>query len=1177
MNSRAFLETVRPVPAIRDFLDCVKNGRRAAVYDTCDGQRALLTALAALDEDRCVLLITSSAARAQRLQGDISAILGEEERCGLLTAREQLFLRGTAGREGLTDTLRVLREMREGRCRVLVCAADAVMAPLWPRDAFSSHALSFRSGDRYELKAVLDALIRMGYERAPMAEGPGQFAQRGDILDVFPGEGGSPLRLEFFDDELDLIRTFDPLSQRSLEKNLSEVTVYPAFPFLLPGDAAREMTKKVRAAFDRRKEARPEENPASWGIFQELERCRTFEETGVYPGDAGKWAAFAGQERAFIWEQFRTDPVILLDESQHITERWQDRENGFMEDLKSSLDRGDALPEWQGAQFTCGEVKKALDQRPAILLEGLLRGLGGFAPKTLIGFAGRNAPKYYGRMDELTRDIRAYRQRGARVWFCAAGGSRRDRIRNALSPFNIEITEDDILPWNLSQGFSFGEDTLFLTGGDMFGAGTGTSSGRKKTARKTLTRKLEAFTDLTEGDYVVHENFGIGVFEGTVRLQSDGVWRDYFYIRYQGTDRLYVPIDQFERVQKYLSGDSEEAPQLDSLNSTKWLKTQKKVRAGLKQLAFDLVQLYARRQAAPGYAFQKDTPWQAEFEDAFPHELTADQEQAVAEIKEDMEKPVNMDRLLCGDVGFGKTEVALRAAFKCVMSGKQAALLCPTTVLCQQHFYTVQNRFKDFPVRVESLSRFRTAAESRRVLNALKNGDVDIVVGTHRLLGKDVVFKDLGLLIVDEEQRFGVSHKEKIKDYKTEVDVLTLSATPIPRTLHMSMIGVRDMSVLSTPPEERFPVQTYVMEYSDSVIRDALAREIARGGQAYFLYNRVESIERFADRLRTLLPEARIGVAHGQMEEKRLENVMMDFYDGELDVLLCSTIIENGLDVPRANTLVVYEADRFGLSQLYQLRGRVGRSSRTAFAYFTVRPDKSLSETAEKRLDAIRDFTAFGSGFRIAMRDLEIRGSGNIFGPEQSGNVAAVGYDLYCKMIQDAVSELMPGSTAARRVATRMELKMDAFLPADYVSGEHQRMEIFRKIAAITGREDREDLLDEMIDRYGNVPDSVVNLVNVAHLKAVCSSLGISRVSGARGLLTMQLEICDDPEKWYLAMNETDRRLTFSAGKTVGVLFREQDKDIASLTRDAIPVMEKLAERFRRDDQTEKKDEVRHE
>ena len=1162
MNTRPLIDQIKSVPAIRDFLACASEGRRAAVYDTCDGQRALLAAAAAISGDRNVLLITSSAARAQRLQGDIAAILGEEEHCGLLTSREQLFLRGTAGREGLSDTLHILREIREGKCRVLVCAADAVMAPLWPREAFLKHALKLRSGEKYDLKSLLGTLTGMGYERAPMAEGPGQFAHRGDIVDVFPGEGGSPLRLEFFDDELDLIRTFDPLTQRSLEKNLSEMTVYPAFPFLLPKEAAGEMARRVRAAFDRRKEARPEENPASWGIFQETERCRAFLESGVYPGDAGKWAAFAGEKRAFIWEQFRDAPLILLDESQHIAERWQDRENGFLEDLKASLERGDALPEWQGAQFASEEVLKALEGQPAILLEGMLRGLGGFKIQTLIGFTGKNAPRYYGRMDELTRDIRAYRAKGAKVWFCASGESRRDRIRHALSPYNIEPAEDDILPWNISQGFSFGEDHLFLTGGDMFGTGTGASAGRKKPARKTLTRKLEAFTDLTEGDYVVHENFGIGVFEGTVRLQSDGVWRDYFYIRYQGTDRLYVPIDQFERVQKYLSGDSEEAPPLDSLNSTKWLKTQKKVRAGLKQLAFDLVQLYARRQAAPGYAFQKDTPWQAEFEDAFPHELTSDQEQAVAEIKEDMEKSVNMDRLLCGDVGFGKTEVALRAAFKCVMSGKQAALLCPTTVLCQQHFYTVQNRFRDFPVRIESLSRFRTAAEQKRVLAALKNGDVDIVVGTHRLLGKDVVFKDLGLLIVDEEQRFGVSHKEKIKNYKTEVDVLTLSATPIPRTLHMSMIGVRDMSVLSTPPEERFPVQTYVMEYSDSVIRDALSREIARGGQAYFLYNRVETIERFAERLRTLLPDARIGVAHGQMEERRLEGVMMDFYDGNLDVLLCSTIIENGLDVPRANTLVVYEADRFGLSQLYQLRGRVGRSSRTAFAYFTVRPDKTLSETAEKRLEAIRDFTAFGSGFRIAMRDLEIRGSGNIFGPEQSGNVAAVGYDLYCKMIQEAVNELMPGSAAARRVATRMELKMDAFLPADYVAGEHQRMEIFRKIAAVSGREDREDLLDEMIDRYGNVPDSVVNLINVAHLKAVCSRLGISRVSGGKGLLTMQLEICDDPEKWYIAMSGTDRRLVFSAGKTVAVLFKEQDKDIAALTRDAIPVMEKLEERL---------------
>ncbi len=1165
MITQALMSLLTAEPAIGSFLEAA-GSKTAAVYDTCDGQRALLAALSAVRAERYVLLITSSAARAQRLQGDIATILGEQGHCEILLGRDQLFLRGTAGREGMPETLRVLRMLCEGRCRVLVCPADAVMAPLWPREALAGSAKTFRRGGTYARPDLLRALGRMGYKRAAMVEGPGQFAQRGDIVDIFPGEGGAPVRLEFFDDELDLIRSFDPITQRSLEKTIEEVTVYPAFPFLLPKGAADRMLKTVTKAFDRRKALFPDENPASWGLFQELERCRAYFATGIYPGDAGKWAAFTGEERAFVWDYFPEDPLILLDEGQHVAERWQDRENGFLEDLKNSLERGDALEAWEGAQYGRDEILAALRSRPLVLLEGLLRGMSGFSPQALIRFPGKSSVKYYGRMEEPVRDIRAAWRRGAKVFFCASGESRRERIRNALSPFNVEIAEEDFLDWNLSQGFSFGEDFIFLTGGDLFGTGGGGT--REKKARKTMSRKLEAFTDLTEGDYVVHESFGIGVFEGTVRLQSEGVWRDYFLIRYQGSDRLYVPVDQFERVQKYLSGDSEEAPALDSLNSNKWKNKQARVRAGLKQLAFDLVQLYARRQATPGYAFQPDTPWQAEFEEAFPYELTPDQEQAVAEIKADMEKNVNMDRLLCGDVGFGKTEVALRAAFKCVMSGKQAALLCPTTVLCQQHFYTVQGRFRDFPVRIESLSRFRTAKEQKKVLEDLRNGDVDIVVGTHRLLGKDVAFKDLGLLIVDEEQRFGVAHKEKIKNFKTEVDVLTLSATPIPRTLHMSMIGVRDMSVLSTPPEERFPVQTYVMEYSDSVIRDALQREIGRGGQVYFLYNRVSSIESFADRLRAMLPEARIAVAHGQMEERLLENVMMDFYDGKQDVLLCTTIIENGLDVPRANTLIVYDADRFGLSQLYQLRGRVGRSNRTAFAYFTVKADKTLSETAEKRLNAIRDFTAFGSGFRIAMRDLEIRGAGNIFGPEQSGNIAAVGYDLYCKMIQEAVEELMPGAAGVRRIITRMELKLDAFLPPEYVSGERQRMEVFRKIASIASREDREDLLDELIDRYGDVPDSVVNLINVAHLKAVCAGLGISRVTGAPGALSMVMESCEDPENWFAAMQKTDPRLVFSAGKSVALVFRDKDRDIADLTARAIPVMEKLAVNLARPDES---------
>ncbi len=1149
---------------IKTILETVKAGTSAAIYDTCDGQRAFLAALLSRRMKRKILLITSSQARAGRLAEDIGAYLEPEGTCRVFQGREQLFLRGTGGREGLPDMLRVLRQVREGSVDVLVCPAEAVLTCLWDPARIASAALCLAPGDSVDRAAFLARLVSLGYKPAAMAEGPGQFAQRGDIVDVFPGEGGAPLRFEFFGDDLDLIRSFDPVTQRSVERINRQVRIDPAYPAILekgePGvEKLEALVRRAVSGFDAQLE--PEKGI---GLMQELERLRVLKDTGVYRSDPMKWAGVLGWQRRFIWDYFPEPPLVLADEGQWVSERWRDRQNGFLEDLRTSMERGDAVGEWACSQFTRQEALEALGKRQLLLLEGLLRGLGGFRAEKLISFPGKNGIKYYGRMDTLAEDVRIWRREGIRFWFCAAGESRQERLRNTLSQYNIDLdSARELAGINLSQGFSFAGDRFrFLAMNDLYGSAA-RKAGREK---KKLTRRLEAFTDLAPGDYVVHENFGIGIFQGTVRLQTDGVWQDYFLIRYQGADKLYVPVDQFERVQKYMAGDAGGAPPLDSLNSSKWEKQQKKVRGSLKKLAFDLVQLYARRQATPGYAFQPDSPWQRQFEDAFPYELTADQEQAVEEIKTDMEKPLNMDRLLCGDVGFGKTEVALRAAFKCILSGKQAALLCPTTVLCQQHFHTVQNRFRDFPVRIESLSRFRTAREQKKVLADLKAGNVDIVIGTHRLLGKDVEFRNLGLLIVDEEQRFGVTHKEKIQNYKTQVDVLTLSATPIPRTLHMSMIGVRDMSVLATPPEERFPVQTYVMEYDDGLIRDALSRELNRGGQAYFLYNRVESIERFAAHLRSMLPEARIAVAHGQMDTASLENVMLDFYDGRLDILLCSTIIENGLDVANANTLIVYEADRFGLSQLYQLRGRVGRSSRTAFAYFTVKKDKSLSETAQKRLDALRDFTAFGSGFRIAMRDLEIRGAGNIFGPEQSGNVVAVGYDLYCKMIADAVNELMPGRAGQKKINTKMDLKINAFLPGDYVSDDQQRMEVFRRIAAIATREDVEDVLDELIDRYGEVPGSVVNLIYVAYLRSLCGGLGISRVSSASpGTLTFRLEECEDIAALYQAMMNADRQLVFSSGKTSAIELRRPGKSLEALLQDAASVMEKVTEELEKE------------
>ena len=693
---------------------------------------------------------------------------------------------------------------------------------------------------------------------------------------------------------------------------------------------------------------------------------------------------------------------------------------------------------------------------------------------------------------------------------------------------------------------------------DIYGAGY-----KKTRTRKSSGQRIEAFTDLKEGDYVVHEMHGVGVYQGVKRIQSEGAWRDYLLIQYKGSDRLYVPTDQFDRVQKYI-GSTDGEPPLNSLSGGEWQKQKAKVKAGLKKLAFNLVQLYAQREATPGHAFAPDTAWTQQFDEVFPYELTPDQARAVADIKRDMESTRNMDRLLCGDVGYGKTEVAMRAAFKAVQDGKQVALLAPTTILAQQHYYTCLKRFHDFPVNIDVISRFRTPKAQREAISHAASGKCDILVGTHRLLSKDVQFKDLGLLIIDEEQRFGVAHKESIKNLKKSVDVLTLSATPIPRTLHMSMVGVRDMSLLETPPEERIPVQTYVMDYNESLVRDAILREIARDGQVYFLYNRVANIDAFAGRLRQLVPEARIAIGHGQMQEHALEDVMLDFYAGKYDVLLCSTIIENGLDVPRANTMIVYDADRFGLSQLYQLRGRVGRSNRVSYAYFTVQPQKTLSETAEKRLAAIREFTQFGAGFRIAMRDLEIRGAGDIFGPEQSGHISVVGYDMYCKLIEEAVREAKGEQGAPAELEPRVDLKVNAYLPESYVRGGNQRVEIYKRISMLRTQEEMGDIIDELLDRFGDIPQSVLTLLNVAYLRALCVAfgVGVAQRQPTGLLLRFDERYLPDLNALSAAMGE-DGTVRFSAARIPGMfipLSSRQDDEAA--LKAACDALGKLRERY---------------
>ncbi|MBQ8081055.1 MAG: transcription-repair coupling factor [Clostridia bacterium] len=1167
--------------AYQALLDAIREGRTTALFDLCEGQRPFVASWIAEKTGRTVLLIAPSDAAATRMRDDCSQLLHAP--AALLPAEAPDFTRGAASRELRNRRLETLVRARRGETPVVVATVEALQAVFPDAGEFSRHTLRLMTGDRQDPEQLIRRMVAAGYERVDMVEGQGQCSRRGEIVDVFPPDRDSAVRIEFFDDEIDSIRSFDCLSQRSMDR-VSRVEIAPAELYLVPESARKSAADTIRrlvmAQIKRLPqdlllyggEAQVEEGTRPsvprGGIGRLLDDADNLEDTGFLPG-ARLWAGIAYKESG-SWQDWLNNPIVLIDSPESLRARAEDRRAGFEEDFKYSLERQEAVPEQATLVKPFSELLEGMAGLPIVMMQDFLRDMSGIRPDLTLKPTGKAPNGYMTRLPELVQDIRRYRDSGYRVILLSGGQARGERLRSSLEELELRVPileegvqgrigEPVILTDSLTHGMILPEERLCLiSDSDIFGSGY-----RRARKARVTGEKLEAFTDLKEGDYVVHEHHGIGIFQGIARMMTEGTYRDYLKIQYQGKDQLFVPIDQFARVQKYI-GSQEELPPLNSLGGGEWAREKKKVKAGLKKLAFDLVRLYADRKAMAGHAYAPDTPWQRQFEDAFPYELTPDQQRAVRDITQDMEAPTNMDRLLCGDVGYGKTEVALRAAFKAVMDGKQVALLAPTTILVQQHFLTVTKRMADFPIEVDMLSRFRTAKEQKETLKKLAEGKIDIIVGTHRLLGKDVRYKDLGLLIVDEEQRFGVGHKESIKRMKTSVDVLTLSATPIPRTLHMSMVGVRDMSLLETPPEERLPVQTYVIDYHDVIIRDAIRRELGKGGQVYFLYNRVQSIEEFRARLQALLPEARIVAAHGQMKENALEDIMLDFHEGRYDVLLSTTIIENGLDVPNANTLIVYDADRFGLSQLYQLRGRVGRSNRTAYAYFTVRPDKMISEDAQKRLTAIREFTEFGSGFRIAMRDLEIRGAGNIFGPEQSGNVSTVGYDMYVKLIGEAVreaqSELTGAAPEPERADTRVELKVDAFLPKEYVAGDVQRMEIYKRIALIRNREDREDVIEELIDRFGEPPEPVMCLIDIAHLRALSAGLGVVRVTFLANTLIMRLEptLSPDPEKLFYALGRADERLMLSASKEPAILLRDKRLTVDRMLKEAVPVMEKV-------------------
>lgn len=1005
----------------------------------------------------------------------------------------------------LRQRMEVVKNILEGTVTTVVVSIDGLLNKVVPLSEIQSHILHFEAGDVLNLDKIKKELVSLGYERNVQVETVGQFAIRGGILDIFPTSSECPYRIELFGDEIDGIRSFDVDSQRSIE-NINELDVYPAAEMILDDNRIEDGMKKISKEHKVfAKKLKSEFKTESYArINRQVEGLK--EELQNFHGTMGvdSYIEYFYDELNSFFDYMPKDTLFFVDGPEQVEDRAKACELEFRESMVNRMEGGYILPGQADILYGYREILGKIANRQTFLMSSLKKQESIFEPKTTFYFQSKTVPSYHYNFEMLLKDMKQWKKESYRIVLFCPSATRGERLATDLQDREIgcffQKDKDRILAdkemmitnGRLKTGFSIPEIKLVvLTEGDLFG--------QKKTKRKLKKKahysgeKIKSFDDLNVGDYVVHENHGIGIYRGIEKIEVDKITKDYISVEYAGGSKLFVLASQLDLIQKYSSKDGAK-PKINKLGGNEWKKTKSHVKSQVQILAKDLVELYAARQAKEGYAYSADTIWQREFEELFPYEETDDQMKAIQETKQDMESKKVMDRLICGDVGFGKTEIAIRAAFKAVQDGKQVAYLVPTTILAQQHYNTFVERMQDYPVRIGMMSRFVSPKEQRQNIEDLKKGQLDIIIGTHRLLSKDMDYRNLGLLIIDEEQRFGVSHKEKIKKMKKDVDVLTLTATPIPRTLHMSLVGIRDMSLLEEAPVDRKAIQTYVLEYNEELIKEAVAREMARGGQVYYVYNRVNDIEDVAGRLSKLMPDVRVTFAHGQMREKDLEDVMMAFINKDIDVLVTTTIIETGLDIPNVNTMIIHDADTFGLSQLYQLRGRVGRSAKTGYAFLMYKRDKMLKEVAEKRLTAIREFSDLGSGFRISMRDMEIRGAGSLLGTQQSGHMAAVGYDLYCKMLNEEVLR-QKGETVEEDFDTTIELPIDAYIPSTYVKNEMIKLELYKRISAVWTKEDYEDMVDELTDRFGDPTIEVMNLLQVAMIKSMAHEAWITLIS----------------------------------------------------------------------------------
>lgn len=1013
-------------------------------------------------------------------------------------AKDLLFFQADIhGNLLIRQRMKVIKALLEEKELTVVTSIDGCMDFLESLEKIKEQLIHYESDSTVDTEQLKNQLVALGYERVGQVEMPGQFSVRGGIVDIYCLTEENPWRIELWGDEIDSIRSFDPESQRSLE-NLEELTIYPAVEHI--GDK-----------------------------------------------DMVSFLDYFPEERT----------IIFLDEPNRLTEKGGAVEEEYRQSRMHREEKGSRnLPENWLCSFE--QLQKELNKRNCISVCALEPKQAGWKVREKFYLEVKSISAYNNSFELLVKDLHQYKKQGYRIVLLSGSRTRAERLakdlqEEGLAAFYGQDYDREICPGEImvvyghaKKGFEYPLIKFaVMTESDIFGQ----EQKKKKKKKNYSGSRIQDFAELSIGDFVVHEKHGLGIYRGIEKVEVDRIVKDYIKIEYRGGSNLYIPATQLDCLQKYSGADAAKAPKLNKLGTQEWNKTKSKVRGAVKNIAKELVELYAVRQEKEGYVCGPDTVWQREFEEMFPYEETEDQLSAIEDAKRDMESTRIMDRLICGDVGYGKTEVALRAAFKEVQESRQVAYLAPTTILAQQIYNTFVQRMKEFPVRVELLCRFRTPAQQKKAIEDLKKGQVDVIIGTHRILSKDVQFKNLGLLIVDEEQRFGVTHKEKIKQLKKDVDVLTLTATPIPRTLHMSLIGIRDMSVLEEPPMDRMPIQTYVMEYDEETVREAINRELRRGGQVYYVYNRVTDIADVALRIAKLVPDARVDFAHGQMSERELENVMYSFVNGDIDVLVSTTIIETGLDISNVNTMIIHDSDRYGLSQLYQLRGRIGRSNRTAYAFLMYRKNVMLKETAEKRLAAIREYTDLGSGFKIAMRDLELRGAGNLLGAQQHGHMNAVGYDLYCKMLNEAVKEAK-GIRTMEDFETSVDLNVDAYIPDSYISNEFQKLDIYKRIAGIETQQDYDDMLEELLDRFGEPGKAVLNLLAIAKLKAIAHQGYVTEIkqTGKKVRFTLYEKARLNTEGFPALMQKYRRGLQFKNEQEPKFILEPQGNLILALT-----------------------------